>query len=80
MWGVAVWALAQPIKSDLHTGIITVAGVILAVHFVEASFFFWHPRMKRHLSAYNVGMTLLSGVHHFMPLYKSQEEVPTTKK
>lgn len=53
MWAVAVWALAQPVKTDLHTGIIIVAAVILVVHFVEVSFYFWHPRMRRHLSAYN---------------------------
>ena len=77
LWGVAIWALAQPVKTDLHTGIIIVAAVILVVHFIEVSFFFWHPRMRRHLSAKNVGLTLLSGVHHFMPLYKgTAEELP----
>jgi len=70
LWAVAVWAILQPEKTNMHLAIIAGAALVLVVHFIEVSFYFWHPKMKQHLSAYNVGMTLLCGVHHFMPLYK----------
>ncbi len=70
LWVVAFWAILQQEKTNLHLAIIGGAALVLAVHFFEVSFYFWHPKMKAHLSAYNVGMTLLCGVHHFMPLYK----------
>lgn len=72
LWGVAVWALAQPQKETLHLTIVGGAALVLFVHVIEVSFYFWHPKMKPHLSAYNIGMTLLCGVHHFMPLYKGK--------
>ncbi len=72
MWGIAVWAIAQPEKTTLHLAIIGGAALVFFIHLIEASFFFWHPKMKPHLSAYNIGMTLLCGVYHFMPLYKAK--------
>lgn len=74
LWCIALWALAQPIKTELHWGILALATAIMLVHFFEVSFFFWHPKMKPHLSAKNIGLVLLCGAFHFMPLYKGQEE------
>lgn len=72
LWGVAVWALAQPEKSTFHIAVLVAAAVVLFVHFIEVSFYYWHPKMKPHLSAYNIVMTLLCGAYHFMPLYKGK--------
>jgi uncharacterized protein YhhL (DUF1145 family) len=70
MWGVAVWAALQPDKQLVHLLFIYGALVVLSIHIIEVSFFFWHPKMKQHLSATNILMTLLVGAFHFMPLYK----------
>lgn len=70
MWGVAIWATLQPEKQLVHLLFMYGAMVVLSIHVVEASFFFWHPKMKQHLTATNVVMTLLFGAFHFMPLYK----------
>ncbi len=73
MWAVAVWAIAQPVKETFHVVVIATAAIVMLVHFIEVSFYFWHPKMKQHLTAYNIGMTLLCGVYHFMPLYKGKQ-------
>ncbi|CAN5156042.1 hypothetical protein BH09BAC1_BH09BAC1_03430 [soil metagenome] len=74
LWLVALWALVQPVKTDFQILILGIAAVVFLVHLIEVSFYFWHPRMRRHLSAVNIGMTMLVGVYHFMPLYKSTAE------
>ncbi len=70
LWGIAIWAALQPEKTLVHVLFVYGALVVLSIHVIEASFFFWHPKMKPHLSFKNVALTLLFGAWHFMPLFK----------
>ena len=71
LWAAFAWSLTVTERELIHNVISGVGAITLLAHIGEVAILVTDAKMKKHVTAGNIIMTLLIGAFHFMPLYKA---------